>query len=162
MFYVVLVVLGFALREPVYTKHNEYVYCKEYMVDEDVSYHDEMYVETVYFVKEGLLKRIVYCSHVPFAYYEQQGLDRQSVYNQLMSEYVYRGYQHRGYLSYAPYYDVDSIVNPYLIVDFTELILFSEEEVPSYMRTSNREGVIFEYYFEAYHTGDSCVIRRDV
>ena len=150
----IMMVLGFAIQEPVYTKMDEYVRC----VDWDVTYSD-MYVERVYFVKEGILVKVVEYEYLPFSYFESIGKDVEDAYYELMDDYVYRGYMHSGYSSLAPYYDSSGIINPYRVIDFSNLSLFSLEEIPNSVKTSNRKEVIFELYFEKFEKSKDCSLK---
>ena len=151
---VIAMILGFAIQEPVYSKMDEYVRC----VDVSSEYND-MYVERVYFVKEGILVKIVEYEYIPFSYYEDNGLDIEDAYYELMDDYVYRGYMHGGYSSMAPYYESNGIINPYRVVDFTNLSLFSRGEVPNSVKTSDRRQVIFELYFEMFEKSEGCSLK---
>ena len=151
---VVMMLLGFALQEPVYEKVDEFVRCVDYS---DV--YDGMYIERVYFVKEGMLIKLVEYEYIPFSYYESQGKDVEDAYFDLMDDYVYRGYPHVGYTSLAPYYDSDAIVNPYCVIDFSNLSVFSVEEIPNAVKSSNRKQVIFELYYKMYEKSDNCSLK---
>ena len=151
---IVMLILGFALQEPVYDKVDEFVRCVEYS---DV--YKGMYTERVYFVKEGMLVKLVEYEYIPFSYYESLGLDIEDAFFELMDDYVYRGYPHVGYTSLAPYYDSNGILNPYLVIDFNDLSLFSVEEVSNSVKSGNRKQVIFESYYEMYEKSDNCSLK---
>ena len=125
---VMLMVLGFSLQEPVYERMDEYIRCR----DVDVKYEDK-YVERVYFVREGLLVKLIEYEYLPFSYYESIGVDVECGFYDLMDDYVYRGYVGEGYSSLAPYYATDGIINPYRVVDFMKISLSNvENDVKTY------------------------------
>ena len=151
---VVMLILGFAIQEPVYEKVDEFVRCVEYS-DE----YDGVYIERVYFVKEGVLVKLVEYEYLPFSYFESLGIDVEDTFFELMDDYVYRGYPHVGYSSMAPYYDSGGIVNPYSVVDFSDLSLFSSEEVSNLVKSGNRKQVIFELYYKMYEKSNNCSLK---
>ena len=152
--FMLMMILGFAIQQPVYEKIDEYVRC----MDVDANDSDK-YVERVYFVKEGILMKVVEYEYLPFSYYESLGMDVKDAYFELMNDFVYRGYMHGGYESIAPYYDNNGIVNPYLVTNFRDLSLFSVQEVPNCVKTSNRKQVIFELYFDMFEKSNNCSLK---
>ena len=146
--FIVLMVLGFAIQEPVYERMDEYVRCREV----DVEY-EQKYVERVYFVREGLLIKLVEYEYLPFSYFESLGIDVEDTFYELMDDYVYRGYLSEGYSSLAPYYASDAIINPYRVVDFTNLSML---DVPNDVKTADRRQIIFELYYKKYEKSMSC------
>jgi hypothetical protein len=149
--FVVLMVLGFALQEPVYERMDEYVRCREV----DVEYEGK-YIERVYFVREGLLVKLVEYEFLPFSYYEELGMDVEQGFYELMDDYVYRGYLGAAYSSMAPYYASDGIINPYRVIDYTDLSLFSLDEVSNDVKTMDRKQIIFELYYKKYEKSNGC------
>ncbi|MBQ7892062.1 MAG: hypothetical protein IJ359_07960 [Erysipelotrichaceae bacterium] len=145
---VMLMVLGFALQEPVYERMDEYIRCR----DVDVIYEGK-YVERVYFVREGLLVKLIEYEYLPFSYYESIGVDIEQGFYDLMDDYVYRGYLGEGYSSLAPYYATDGIINPYRVVDFTEISL---SEIDNEVKTTDRKQIVFDLYYKKYEKSVSC------
>ena len=145
---VMLMVLGFALQEPVYERKDEYIRCR----DVDVKYEDK-YVERVYFVREGLLVKLIEYEYLPFSYYESIGVNVECGFYDLMDDYVYRGYVGEGYSSLAPYYATDGIINPYKVVDFTKISL---SDVENDVKTTDRRQIVFDLYYKKYEKSVSC------
>ena len=146
--FVMLMVLGFALQEPVYERMDEYIRCR----DVDVKYEDK-YVERVYFVREGLLVKLIEYEYLPFSYYESIGVDVEQVFYDLMDDYVFRGYMGEGYSSLAPYYAMNGIINPYRVVDFTKISL---SDVENDVKTTDRRQIVFDLYYKKYEKSVSC------
>ena len=88
-----------------------------------------------------------------FRYCIAVGCIIEDVFYELMDDYVYRGYLSEGYSSLAPYYASDAIINPYRVVDFTEISLF---DVPNDVKTADRRQIIFELYYKKYEKSMSC------
>ena len=151
---VVMMMLGFALQEPVYDKVDEYVYCIDYSKE-----FDGVYNERVYFVQQGLLIKMVEYEYLPFSYFESKGVLIEDAYYELMDEYVYRGYEHVGYSSLAPYYDSEAIVNPFRVVDFSDLSVFSNMEIANEVKTGDHKNVIFELYINKYEKSNNCSLK---
>ena len=145
---VMLMVLGFALQEPVYERMDEYIRCRE--VDEN---YEGKYVERVYFVREGLLMKLIEYEYLPFSYYESIGVNVECGFYDLMDDYVYRGYVGEGYSSLAPYYAADGIINPYRVVDFTKISL---SDVENDVKTTDRRKIVFDLYYKKYEKSVSC------
>ena len=44
----------------------------------------------------------------------------------------------------------DGIINPYRVIDYTDLSLFSLDEVSNDVKTMDRKQIIFELYYKKY------------
>jgi hypothetical protein len=47
-----------------------------------------------------------------------------------------------------PYYEIDRIIYPYYILDYTDLGKYTETEVPTQVRTEDGKSIDFELYWE--------------
>ena len=68
--------------------------------------------------------------------------------------------------SLLPYYEKERIVYPYAIFDYTDLSLYTEDEVPYEVRTKDGKAIDFELYWEYINNrnmldGFTCTLQRE-
>ncbi|MBR5795170.1 MAG: hypothetical protein IKY26_03430 [Erysipelotrichaceae bacterium] len=100
-----------------------------------------------YVVMDGKLNRIVHVRE-----YMRNSFSSQKEYenymNLLQDSYLLELDEDSNVTAIMPYYELDRIVYPYYILDYTDLGKYTETEVPTQVRTEDGKSIDFELYWE--------------
>jgi len=120
---------------------------KEIVVNE---FDEEMYggnYNLGYIVMDGKLNRVV---HVKEFMKESFGSNKEyEEYMKFLQDSCFLKLNEDSIISaIMPYYESDRIVYPYLILDYTDLTIYTEKEVPMQVRTEDGKSIDFALYWE--------------
>ena len=100
-----------------------------------------------YVVMDGKLNRIVHVKE--FLKESFSSLEEYEHYMSLLQDsYLLELDEDSNVTAIMPYYEIDRIIYPYYILDYTDLGKYTETEVPTQVRTEDGKSIDFELYWE--------------